>query len=106
MNTAYALAMILVVAAVTQLTRWLPFWLFGGRRVPAWVARLGRALPPAIMAALVVYCLKAVPFGSLSQAGAALIAAALVALTQWLGKNTLVSIAAGTAIYMVLIRVL
>lgn len=106
MNAIHTLAMILVVAAVTQLTRWLPFWLFGGRRVPGWVNKLGRALPPAIMAALVVYCLKAVPFGALGQAEAALIAVALVALAQWFGKNTLISIALGTALYMVLIRVM
>lgn len=55
------LGIILAVAAGTQLTRWLPFWLFPEKREPpAVVAYLGRVLPPAMMGLLVVYCLKGV----------------------------------------------
>ena len=55
------LAIILAVAAGTQLTRWLPFWLFPeNRKPPAAVTYLGRVLPPAMMGLLVVYCLKGV----------------------------------------------
>ena len=51
------LGMILAVAAGTQLTRWLPFWLFPeNREPPAVVTYLGRVLPPACMGLLVVYC--------------------------------------------------
>ena len=51
------LIMILALAAGTQLTRWLPFWLFPeNRRPPAVVLYLGRVLPPAVMGLLVVYC--------------------------------------------------
>lgn len=50
---------ILVVAACTFLTRFLPFALFGGgKEVPALVKNLGDLLPPAVIAILVVYCLK------------------------------------------------
>ena len=53
------LAMILAVAAGTQLTRWLPFWLFPeSREPPPVVTYLGRVLPAAVMGLLVVYCLK------------------------------------------------
>ena len=106
MSATNTLALILVVAAVTQVTRWLPFWLFGGRQPPPWVVRLGKALPPAVMAALVVYCLRAAPFSLPGQAAAALISAALVAVIQWRGENTLISVALGTGLYMLLIRVL
>ena len=64
MNAVHTLALILVVAAVTQVTRWLPFWLFAGRDLPPWVIRLGKALPPAVMASLVVYCLSRALFAS------------------------------------------
>ena len=50
---------ILAVAAGTQLTRWLPFWLFPEKKEPpAIVTYLGRVLPDATMGLLVVYCLK------------------------------------------------
>jgi len=54
-----SLVVILTVAAVTFMTRAAPFAL--QRRLMArrdWVAYLGKALPPAIMALLVVYSLR------------------------------------------------
>ena len=106
MNPGYAAAMIAVVAACTALTRWAPFLLFGGKRaMPRRVVFLGRVLPPAIIAALVVYCLKDVAFDSFANGPAALVSAALVAALHLIKRNTLVSIFVGTVAYMVLIRV-
>ena len=52
-------AIILAVAAGTQITRWLPFWLFPeNKEPPRIVTYLGRVLPAAMMGLLVVYCLK------------------------------------------------
>ena len=63
MNWYNSLAIIFVVAACTLLTRALPFMIFGGKRqVPQAVQYLGKVLPPAIMAILVVYCMKGVNF--------------------------------------------
>ena len=57
----YVLITILVCALCTQVTRWLPFLLFGGKKeVPGLVRYLGTILPAAIMAVLVVYCLKGI----------------------------------------------
>ena len=54
MNT-HALLIVLVCAGATILLRALPFVLFGGKgNVPPLVGKLGAALPPAIMAVLVV----------------------------------------------------
>lgn len=39
----------------TMLTRFLPFWVFRGGQVPAYVRYLGRALPGAIFGMLVIY---------------------------------------------------
>ena len=105
MNT-HALCMVLVCAGVTLLLRALPFMCFGGRDgVSGWVASLGSMLPPAIMAALVVYCLKGIPFGAFSDGAKQLAAAAVVVALHLLRRNTLLSIAGGTAVYMILIRI-
>ena len=59
----------------------------------------------AVVAALVIYCLKSVPFGTFGDGARQLIAAAaVVALHLW-KKNTLLSISVGTALYMLLIRI-
>ena len=103
----YILAAILVGAAATALLRFLPFLLFGGKRgMPPAVRRLAIKMPPAIIAVLVVYCLKGVPGSGTGAALAALISVAgVVALHLW-KRNTLLSIAGGTALYMLLLNVL
>lgn len=54
-------ALIAVMAAATVITRFLPFWIFpANRRIPGAVLYLGRVLPYAVSALLVVYCLKGV----------------------------------------------
>ena len=99
------LAIILAVAAGTQLTRWLPFWLFPeNRKPPAAVTYLGRVLPPAMMGLLTVYCFKNVSWLSGTHGAPELLAsAAVVGLHLW-KRNVLFSIAGGTALYMVLVQ--
>ena len=101
------LIMILTVAAGTQLTRWLPFWLFPEKKQPpAVVTYLGRVLPPAMMGLLVVYCLRNVTWLSAPHGAPELIAiAAVVVLHTW-KRNVLLSIAGGTVLYMVLVQVI
>ena len=73
MNSRYVLISVIVCAFCTQVTRWLPFLLFGGKKeLPKLVRYLGVVLPAAIMAVLVVYCLKGItpPGLSLRTAGA------------------------------------
>ena len=103
-----AVAAIAVMAVVTFLTRALPFLLFDrGDHPPKLVLYLGRVLPPAIIAMLIVYCLRAlrsaslfVPAGWLPQIIAV---AAVVALHLW-KHNNLLSIFGGTILYMVLVQ--
>lgn len=96
---------IALMAVATALTRFLPFLIFGrGRKPPKVVEYLGRALPPAMLMLLVVYCLRTIdltapPFG-LSELLACL---AVAALHLWRG-NALVSIFGGTAVYMALVQ--
>ena len=59
MSTAYIILAIAVSAVVTFTLRALPFAAFRGEKtMPAWLERLGQTLPNAIMAVLVVYCLR------------------------------------------------
>ena len=74
--------------------------------MPRWLEKLSRALPPAIMAVLVVYCLKSVPDEWYPGGVCQLSAVAATALIHKWKHNTCFSIIAGTAVYMVLIRVL
>lgn len=99
-------ALVAVVAAVTMLIRFLPFLVFGGgRKTPDFITYLAGVLPCAIMAMLVVYCLRGIDLlGPAHGLPELLAAAAVVALHCW-KKNTLLSIAAGTALYMVLVQV-
>ncbi len=105
--TARALVAILISALCTLSMRALPFLLLGRkRRLPAWLERLGRALPSAIMAVLVIYCLKdgvtnPLRTGLHEAAGVGVTAASYI----W-KHNTLLSILLGTVTYMLAIRFL
>lgn len=85
--------------------RFLPFVIFGNNReTPAFITYLGKVLPYAIMAMLVVYCLKSVSFLSAPYGIPEAIAVAAVVLLHLWKRNTLVSIVGGTVCYMVLIQ--
>ncbi len=100
-----ALVTVLVVAAVTLLTRALPFLLFPGQKQPpAFVRYLGSILPYAVMAVLVVYCLRGMTFDAASGFLPELIAVAAVAALHIWKRNNLLSIGAGTLLYMALVQ--
>ena len=99
------LGIILAVAAGTQLTRWLPFWLFPEKKQPpAVVAYLGKVLPPAMMGLLVVYCLKDVSLLSGSHGIPEALGMGLTALLHLWRRQMLLSMAGGTLFYMFLVQ--
>lgn len=106
MTRTQALLIILVVAVCTLITRLIPFVLFGGKRqVPEKVHYLGRILPPSIMAALVVYCLKGADVFSADHGLPEFLSVLLTALLHIWRRNVLLSIAAGTLCYMFLVQI-
>ena len=100
-----AAVLIAVMAAVTMLTRFLPFLIFR-KKTPPFVVYLGKVLPPAIIGMLVIYCLKDVSLAKAPFGMPELIAGASVVLLQLWKRNSLISILAGTAVYMLLIRLI
>ena len=81
-HTFYAIA---VMAVITALLRFLPFLIFKGKAdTPPLVEKLGRLLPSAVIAMLVVYCMKDVHFSAISGYLPAIIATLLTgALHVW-----------------------
>ena len=95
MNTGHSILLIAIASGITFLIRAFPFLVFKKRQMPA-----------AIIAVLVIYCLK----GPLTVLGtetiAAVIAIAGVVILHLWKRNTLLSVAAGTVLYMIFIRCL
>ncbi len=107
MTTVQAMLMVAIFSLATLFTRALAFAAFpAGRPTPRFIVYLGRVLPYAITAMLVVYCLKDAPVLVAPHGLPELIAIALVAALFLLAKNSLLAIAVGTIVYMVLVQVL
>ena len=99
------IALVVLMTAITFGSRLLPFLLFGrGDQVPNWVVYLGKYLPPAMIALLVVYCVRDITFTAIGGWLPYLIAGTVVVGLQWKTKNDLVSIFTGTALYMILVQ--
>lgn len=97
--------LIVVMAAVTALLRFLPFLIWNGKRkTPKVIVYLGRVLPYSIMAMLVVYCLKDISFFQKPFGIPEILASIVVILVHLWKRNTLFSIILGTAVYMILIQ--
>ena len=103
----YVVLAIIISAFVTYALRSVVFVFFGGeRKLPIWLDKLGGVLPSAIMAVLVVYCLRAVRDDFTQTGIIGVIAAIITALVHKWKHNTFLSIIIGTLVYMILIRVL
>lgn len=107
MNIEHSILIIAVSALTTLFARALPFVVFGGKKgAPEFVKYLGKVLPCAIMAILVVYCLKDIRLFSGDHGIPEILSVALVAGLHFWKKNTLLSIGAGTVFYMLLVQVI
>ena len=106
-ESVYMLIQIGVIALVTAALRFLPFWVFPeGRKRPRIITYLGTVLPYAIMAMLVVYCLRGTPILGPTHGLPELIAVLIVTALHLWKHNTLLSVFGGTVCYMVLVQVI
>lgn len=100
----YLVSFIAVMTSATFLTRALPFLLFRRGGEHPLMAYIGRYLPPAIMLLLVIYCLQTVDFTQPPHGTPELLASGVVVAVHMLWRNSLISIGAGTALYMYLVQ--
>lgn len=106
MMEIHSLLLVGIVSLTTIFTRALPFAIFGTQKeVPGVVKYLGKVLPCAIMAILVVYCLKGINLFSGNHGLPEFLSVILVILLHLWKKNTLLSIGVGTGFYMLLVQV-
>lgn len=103
--TKHMVAVVLLSAGITFFLRALPFFFFAGeRKMPKWLERLGELLPSAIMAILIVYCLKDAKGDFVGKGIPGILGVLVVAFSYKWKHNTFFSIIAGTAVYMMAIR--
>ena len=103
-NVTRSILIILICGACTLLERALPFLLFRGREVPAVVRYLGKVLPMAIMATLVIYCVRDIQFSAPGSFLPYCLGIAVTAALHLWKRNSLLSIAGGTVCYMLLVQ--
>lgn len=107
MNNLHSILIVAVVAGVTMLLRFLPFFIFSGnKKTPAYIDYLSSVLPYAIMGMLVVYCLRKVTPLSGNHGLPELIASLFVIGLHLWRKNTLLSVGFGTILYMFFVQVI
>ena len=106
--TLHIFFMLFIMAAVVIFLRFFPFIVFsGGRKVPPVVEYLGRTVTAAAIAMLVVYSFYSsleFPVEKFARLLPGAAAGLLTIVLQYFFRNPLVSIIAGTALFMILIR--
>jgi len=103
---------ILVVTAGTVFTRFLPYIAFPeGRKIPKYVTYLGKVLGPAVFGLLCVYCFRNTDFITSFAAGGnhgipAIIGLVVTVAVFAARRQMFLSMAAGTAAYMIVLNLL
>lgn len=106
MSLSHSVLIVVVAAVCTYLLRAAAFVLFRGKKqLPKSIGYLGSVLPPAIIAILVVYCLKSIDLTAAPHGLPELLAVYAVAALHVWKRSNLLSIGAGTVFYMFLVQV-
>lgn len=111
MTSQQQILTIAILALMTVLTRALPFIIFSEgksrkKETPKYIQYLGKALPLAVFGMLVVYCLKDVQWLDGAHGIPEILGIAAVVLMHLWRRQLFLSMAVGTAVYMILIRVM
>lgn len=104
MSDLHSMLIVAVTAGGTILLRFLPFFVFGEKKTPEFLDYLGKFLQYAIMAMLVVYCLKGVSFAAAASWLPAVLGVTVVVVLHVWKRNTLISIVGGTICYMIMVQ--
>ncbi|HHX55598.1 MAG TPA: branched-chain amino acid transporter AzlD [Clostridiales bacterium] len=105
LSISQSLIMFGVMALVTAILRVTPFLMFpDNKETPKYILYLGKVLPNTIIAMLVVYCLKDINLFLYPNALPEIIAIIVIIILHIWKRNTLLSIASGTFIYILLVQ--
>ena len=94
---------------IILLERAFPFVLFSRKNPPFIIRFIEKYIPPMVMSCLLIYCLKDISFTSIGGTNGFIpyLSGVVVTIVLHVWKrNSLLSIFGGTALYMILIRVL
>ena len=110
MTTTQAVITVAIVVAGTIFTRFISYIAFpGGKQIPSFILYLGEVLGPAVFGLLVVYCFRNTDFltsfanggtHGIPEIAGLLVTSGIFCKT----RNMMLSMAAGTAIYMFLVQ--
>jgi branched-subunit amino acid transport protein AzlD len=100
----YPLEVFAVMTAATVACRAFPFLVPRRVQESRRLHDIGDTLPAAVMLLLVVYCLKDAGFSAPPYGAPELLCAALVVALHLWRRNSLLSIGAGTGVYVALVR--
>lgn len=90
----------------TMAIRFLPFLIFSeNRKTPAFIQYIGKHLPSAVFGMLVIYCLKNVNIIQGNHGLPEFISIIVTAALHLWKRQMLLSIAGGTACYMLLLQI-
>lgn len=104
MNKTEQLITIFLIAIAVIFTRFIPFIIFPeDKKLPKIINYLSTVLPYAVMGFLIIYCIKDSIFSKYHSIPE-LISIIFIIIIYKLKKNTLLSIGAGTVLYMYLVQ--
>ena len=107
MTTLELILIIAVCAVCTMLTRAIPFLIFRDeQKVPKIILYLGKVLPPAVIATLVIYALRNTEVLTDAHGIPELIGVLVAGILHWIWRNSFISIGVATVLYMVLLRIM
>lgn len=105
MSTIQRIIIIAVVAIATMITRFLSFIAFpANKETPKYIKYLGKVLPAAVLGLLVVYSLKDVSVFNDNHAIPEAICIVVTVFLHFWKRQMILSISAGTMLYMVLVQ--
>lgn len=95
----------LLAVLATLLSRFLPFWLFSeDKETPAYIQYLGKALPSAVFAMLVVYCYRTIEWMGPTHGAPEIIASVVAVVLHLLKRNMFLTMLSATFVYMCLVQ--
>lgn len=105
MTLTHKIITIACLSVATLLTRFIPFILFpANKKVPRVITYLGKLLPAAVLAMLVVYCFKDYQSYDLPKTISTIVSSLVTAGLYLYRRSMLLPIAGGTIVYMLMVQ--